>query len=261
MSDFAGQEYDFAAGSIKGLRGWNMDELGRLHGVTHAEVWRPGENVSICKVTSKVACPGPGPQDRRPPGTKPVEQPKKKRGRKGHDVEFTIAYNTWGTQTRKCADPGCTGAGYHLVASGHRFDSECQCGFWAYDEGSFTPHGKVIGVIEGYGKTTIGTKGFRAEKAKIVALCRKGADGAALSMSVLTRLATLYPDVAFFDDLPQMIDAHDGVMKVWPEVDEAFWLRPVPEREEYSLGGLTWKAMSQTLSSIPPSYFRLGGSV
>lgn len=49
--------------------------------------------------------------------------------------------------------------------------ASCGCGFWAYytETPEFTLSG-VVGVIEAYGKTTLGSKGFRAEKAKIVAL-------------------------------------------------------------------------------------------
>lgn len=47
----------------------------------------------------------------------------------------------------------------------------CTCGFYAYHDGSneFDGSGRITGVIEGYGKTVIGTKGFRASKARIVA--------------------------------------------------------------------------------------------
>jgi hypothetical protein len=45
------------------------------------------------------------------------------------------------------------------------------CGFWAYYASTGRAHtGQVTGVIEGYGKTTLGSKGFRCEKAKVVAL-------------------------------------------------------------------------------------------
>jgi hypothetical protein len=44
------------------------------------------------------------------------------------------------------------------------------CGFWAYHNGSFYVNSDIDGVIEGWGKVTQGTQGFRAEKCKIVAL-------------------------------------------------------------------------------------------
>jgi len=52
----------------------------------------------------------------------------------------------------------------------------CTCGFYAYNnvdslvENSYTQDSSVFGLVRGYGKVTIGSKGFRAEKADIVAL-------------------------------------------------------------------------------------------
>lgn len=53
---------------------------------------------------------------------------------------------------------------------------ECTCGFYAYHQGSvgtgthrgYPGHGQLMGIIEGYGTVVVGTKGFRAEKARIV---------------------------------------------------------------------------------------------
>src|SRR5690606_17059618 len=52
----------------------------------------------------------------------------------------------------------------------------CQCGFYAYwtlnhRALGWSPFERyIVGVIEGFGKTTIGELGFRCEKARIVAL-------------------------------------------------------------------------------------------
>lgn len=269
MSEFSGQEFDFAAGSIMGLRGWGMDELGRLHGVTHAEVWRPGENASVCKATRTVPCPGPKPQDRLPKLSEAAveSKPKKKRRRGGQSAdlspyfkdEFTVVH--YGIP--RCDEPTCH-SGAHTVPSDHRFDPDCQCGFWAYDEAGFKPHGVVIGVIEGYGKVTVGTKGFRAEKARIAALCENDAEGKRHSRSVLSRLATLYPDASWHADLDALIDAHGGVLRDWPEVGEDFWLRPVAQREgAWSMGGVTLSASThifqQQMARVSRSLY--GGSI
>lgn len=48
-------------------------------------------------------------------------------------------------------------------------DEKCGCGFWAYWD--MAPAGDVLGVIEGFGRTIIGEKGFRSAKARITALC------------------------------------------------------------------------------------------
>lgn len=50
---------------------------------------------------------------------------------------------------------------------------ECGCGFWAYwtPQAAPVPAGcRAVGVIKGYGRTLVGEKGFRCEKAEIVAL-------------------------------------------------------------------------------------------
>lgn len=55
------------------------------------------------------------------------------------------------------------------------------CGFWAYHDGSQYDAGHIDGVIEGWGKTTIGQFGFRVEKARIVALAIPGLRNGKLS--------------------------------------------------------------------------------
>lgn len=58
----------------------------------------------------------------------------------------------------------------------HRVASvDCSCGFYAYTDGRNDFHhprtsASVEAVIEGYGTATVGTRGFRAEKARLVAL-------------------------------------------------------------------------------------------
>lgn len=50
---------------------------------------------------------------------------------------------------------------------------ECGCGFWAYTSGEHilsVPVPAVLGVVEGWGRMVLGPHGFRAEKARIVAL-------------------------------------------------------------------------------------------
>lgn len=240
MSDFAGQEYEFATGSLFGLRGWDMDGLGRLHGVTYREVWRPGENVSVCKQMRAVPCTAKAePRDRLP---KLAVEPRKRRrkGRKAQNSPYLSPLAEWerellgmseALEKRRCGDPTCSN-GVHEVPMDHHYDPSCGCGFWAYDEAGFVPQGKVIGVIEGYGKTTIGTKGFRCEKARIVALSMLDTSDRALSRSVLARLANLYPEVGFHADTDALINEHGGVLRTWPEVDEGFWLQPVPGRPD-----------------------------
>lgn len=265
MSDFTGEEFEFAVGSLQGLRSWNMDALGRLHGVTHREVWTPGENVSICKQTIEVPCPNKvAPKDHLPKLTEAAVRSKpKKRRRRGGPIPEPLA--PWerdlleGRSTSvRCSEPTCH-LGRHIVPTGHRFDPACGCGFWAYDEASFTPVGEIVGVINAYGKTTIGTKGFRAEKASILALSRTKSDGKPLTRSALLRLASLYPDVQFYDGLDALIDAHDGVLKQWGDVGEDFWLRPVRAKEDELRAGALGSLRHQWYTSLSPSYRSIGG--
>lgn len=65
----------------------------------------------------------------------------------------------------------------------------CGCGFWAYWQPEAVDRSGVSGVVEGFGRTLIGTRGFRAEKARIVALT-KPAVGRLLLDTVYAELLT-----------------------------------------------------------------------
>ena len=56
------------------------------------------------------------------------------------------------------------------------FDPDCACGFYAFHNGDndFNGPGQVTAVIKGYGRTVIGDKGFRCEKAEILGLVIEG---------------------------------------------------------------------------------------
>jgi hypothetical protein len=70
-----------------------------------------------------------------------------------------------GTNTAQCQTTEGECQGY----VGH---PRCTCGFYAYHDGSEgDAQGIVTGIIDGFGCATIGTKGFRVSKAKILALC------------------------------------------------------------------------------------------
>jgi hypothetical protein len=58
-------------------------------------------------------------------------------------------------------------------------DSGCGCGYWAYWDPPAAPNPHdvdvpVLGVVEGYGRTLIGERGFRCAKARIAGLCFAG---------------------------------------------------------------------------------------
>lgn len=215
-SDFSGEEFDYAPGSIHGLRSWRMDSFGRLTGVTHKEVWTPGENVATCKAVKRVQCPSVS----------------AKKIRKWEEDRYAIRLYREGAPKidprsilMPCGKDLTCAAGYHSVPSGHSFDPRCECGFWAYFEDGFSAHGDVVGVVESYGKTTIGTKGFRAERARIVAFQTKS-----LSLTKTTRLAELYPDAAHYDTLAALVRAFPSLMnKEWGPMDKDFWTKASPQ--------------------------------
>ena len=109
----------------------------------------------------------------------------------------------------------------------------------------------------------VGTKGFRAEKARILALSRRDRNDKPLSRSLVYRLASLYPEVAFCDDLDALIEAHDGVLKQWSQVDDGFWLKPVPDSDDGSWGA-GWTRLQRAMFAshyMPSATYRFGGGV
>lgn len=123
-------------------------------------------------------------------------------------------------------------ANYHRVAG-----VDCVCGFYAYfsdrddyARSKFTP--TVTGIIEGYGTVTIGDLGFRAEKARIVALVQPP-----------PFVQTNYPDVPVYADVAEALAAHPTTK---PE-DVGITPRPRAQCEcAFCQFGLTGAAMAAT---------------
>jgi hypothetical protein len=123
MPGFGGQVTEFAAGSVTGVRWWNLVTTGnrvQLNGASYNSQrhgWTPGANTARCP--------------------------------------FPVLH-----ENRGCRVPCECG---------------CGCGFWAYWLLDDTRYGRsfprpVLGVIEGYGTTTIGERGFRCARARILGL-------------------------------------------------------------------------------------------
>jgi hypothetical protein len=97
---------------------------------------------------------------------------------------------------------------------------ECGCGFWAYWALRYAWRchyywrGEVVGVIQGYGRTRIGTRGCRCGKARVVGLhVRPGEpdpDGGprALSHHDLAGVLGSYYGVPCYQSLAEMLAAH-----------------------------------------------------
>jgi hypothetical protein len=126
---------EFIAGSVTGYRWWALAADGRLLGMHDA--WTPGENHARCLAD-----------------------------RPGHHL------------VRGAGQQPGPGLQRPLHPAADVPAEACFCGFYAYwtvpgqmVPGTLLP---VLGVIEGYGKVLIGSKGFRCATAKIMALCPLG---------------------------------------------------------------------------------------
>lgn len=160
----------FAAGVVRGVRSFSVDDLGRLTGIHYKQVWMPGENLAECRREHDFG---------RPPKT-------------------------------------VTDFGAHLP--------DCNCGFYGYYDGSndYRSSGSTItAVIEGYGSTVIGSRGFRCSKARIVALHIP--DDVKRSGVV----ARNYAEIPLFDSFLRMVQAFPAIgdeKTVKPD-DDDFWTR------------------------------------
>lgn len=92
-----------------------------------------------------------------------------------------------------------------LDGHGEHDMTTCKHGFYGYYDGSDDFHhiGMVSGVIEGYGETVIGSRGFRCMKARIVALHVPPEVPAGETQLIRER----YSDAVFFDSFGAMINA------------------------------------------------------
>lgn len=154
---------DFAIGSVFGHRIFGVNIKGELEPVSQSGPWFPGENVAVCK-----------------------KHPSKNQVEPKRDDEEYSDYNKRIAEWR----------------NDHDFE-DCEHGFYAYfdghDNGYTYNKMHVSGVIEAYGEVLVGTKGFRATKAKVVALSIAPVDGLwRLEEFVVDRLRANYPKVPIF---------------------------------------------------------------
>lgn len=82
----------------------------------------------------------------------------------------------------------------------------CSCGFYAYFDGTNDYANMIVGVsvtgiVEGYGLVTVGSRGFRAEKARIVALVEP-------STFDFAPVRENYPDVPVYATEAEALAAH-----------------------------------------------------
>lgn len=151
MSEFSDRE--FHVGSLVGLRAFAVDSLGRLSGPSQGGIFTPGVNEAECKVDpyTKAMQAQVALLEAHLAGMNQI--------RHGHGKKRESAQRP----PAKTAAP----APRHTVAG-----LGCKCGFYAYFDGlnDYMRTGRVAAVVEGFGLYTLGTRGFRTSKARLLAL-------------------------------------------------------------------------------------------
>lgn len=193
-SQFSG--VGFAPGVVTGARSFDVDQMGRLTGIHYKQVWNPTENVATCR-----------------------KQENSTSVFVNSFVRYSFVEELYYGKSKPKPKPVAAEPEQHTMAG-------CACGFYGYYDGSDDYHGKgrVSGVIEGYGETLIGTRGFRCMRAKILAL--------SINSKVDERLAGLlhrnYRGIPIFDSFKAMVaefPTDGGELAVSPTSDPDFWTR------------------------------------
>jgi hypothetical protein len=185
------EEVGFAVGVVRGVRAFNVDKMGRLRGITYNQIWVPGENRAGCRQDADLMWA----------------------------LSYQISRTIGGRSTATAPTPA-----FREVAHAMR---DCKHGFYAYYDGSndYRDEERINAVIEGYGETVIGSRGFRCMKARIVALH--------IPKTVKPHLAQMvarnYPEIPIMDSFDRMVsefppDAAGN--EITPENDPEFWTRP-----------------------------------
>ena len=129
----SGEALPLVAGSLYGSRTFKVLPNGKLGAVSWDYEWEPGENVATCMTELQ-----------------------------SRNRVSMILGQMMST------------AGIDTTPSNHDISTCYSHGFYAYTDGSNDWHNEILdyipGVIMGYGKTHVGSKGFRSEKGKIIGL-------------------------------------------------------------------------------------------
>lgn len=219
MSAFS--DRPFVAGSVFGLRAFNIDRLGRLTSPSFdRKPFTPGENVAECYVGDMTI------------GGNRLSGIFGQLSYFGSDVTYRIDP---ATSKVRVSRPRVSEAAVEKPKPEHVLAGvECKCGFYAYTDGSndYRHNTNASAVIEGYGLVTVGSQGFRAEKAKLRALFLPTHDGdedGDYGIQFATRNALVrrnYPDVPVFDTEALMVAEFPLTTDSLPTPDDDdFWTR------------------------------------
>jgi len=207
----------FAPGVIRGVRSFDVDKFGRLTGIHYKQVWKPGENEAECRKNEDSSAwmlnLNAISYYSSTPSAVAATNDRKSRGFFGGRVPQSDTVSQ--VQEAIATTPA------------HDY-STCRCGFYGYFDGSDDYHdnARVTAVVEAYGEVVIGTRGFRAMKARIVALrIKDGEDG--ITSHVARKVTNNYKGVAIFDSFESMVSAFppDTALEPSPDTDPNFWDR------------------------------------
>lgn len=203
-------ERPFVAGSLTGIRSFKIDRFGRLRATQINVVWTPGENLARCM------------KDQFNTGGAFASFLSLSIPKLTYKVDPLNGWITPVTENEKPKEeePKPKTVDHRVATLG------CTCGFYAFfdnDENQWHQPGQIKGLIEGYGLTTVGTRGFRCEKAKIRALILPDRRRTTATDAVQRN----YPDVPVFTsrrlafaEFPLTLPDRPS-----PETDDDFWTR------------------------------------
>lgn len=185
----------FVAGAIYGLRSFQVTPDFHLKAVSYDYLWSPGLNVAACARNQDNYAINASQIDS---GTNGETFELSFRGSQKPAIEWDDVRKKLILHVLSYQMLPDTPETRHQVAQ-----LDCSCGFYGYFDATAadTYHrpGHVYGVIKGYGRVTVGDRGFRAEKAELVALIREGGSFK-FSQSI-----SAYPDIPTFDTILQAL--------------------------------------------------------
>jgi hypothetical protein len=210
MSEFS--DRPFVAGSLTGIRSFRIDNLGRLTGVSLTKVWTPGDNTAKCYR-----------MDYNRGGSLFASMPSMQ-SYMNQMNQMLYGRGYIEVQEPKPKPVSLVKKPPHQVAS-----LKCECGFWAYFDNDDNPHHQggpmsIYGIVEGFGVITVGSRGFRAEKARIKALVIPGKKRHKFTDAVEHN----YPDAQVFERKRDALEAFPLTLPndvPTPETHPDFWTR------------------------------------
>ena len=166
-------EFDGALvlGTITGHRVFNIDKLGRLRSPVQNTIIIPGENRAECEYR---------PHRTGHKFTMEHLTPEQRKEMEGYRDDLSKPYPDPGwyvpgeekTQTKLRTDEQIEQLVNSQYGKKRAGALNCSCGFYSYFSPNERFSGTIDAVIEGWGIVTIGTKGFRSEKMRVLAMAR-----------------------------------------------------------------------------------------